>query len=342
MSRAIELAAGGYYAKVANASAATLFSVGSTFSLVSLAAGLAFAAAFVVLARSRRGRPLTWRYLWTALRPRAGVFGASGRTDAGFFLLNTFSAGGLIGWGLISQAAVAASGRTWLAAALGPSHAHAGGAWAAAATSLGLYLAYELAYWVDHWLSHNVPALWEIHKVHHTAEALSPLTNFRVHPLETLKFYNIAALFTGLAAAGFDYGLGVTHGRLVLWGADAVFVATMFTTGHLLHTHVWLAFPRRLGRMLMSPAAHQIHHSTDPRHFGCNLGNTLAVFDWAFGTLRLPGPAREPLSFGVAGEGPEAHTIAGSLIAPMLNAVRALRTPLGAPAPVVSTDRALS
>ena len=48
------------------------------------------------------------------------------------------------------------------------------------------FFAYELGYWFNHhWLSHKVPLLWEFHKVHHNAEVLTPLTNFRLHPVYT-------------------------------------------------------------------------------------------------------------------------------------------------------------
>ena len=46
-----------------------------------------------------------------------------------------------------------------------------------------LFLAYELGYWLNHYVPHRVPFLWEFHKVHHSATVLTPLTNFRVHPV---------------------------------------------------------------------------------------------------------------------------------------------------------------
>ena len=312
-------------ARVGSAASATLFSTGSTFSLASLASALVLAAAVIAIGRWRRRGRLSLRLLAKALRPRRAVLGASGRADFGFFLLNTFSAGGLIGWALISQAAVAAWTTRCLAGGFGPSPAHFAGLWPAAAASAAMFVAYELAYWVDHWLCHNVPALWEIHKVHHTAEALSPLTNFRVHPLETLTFYNISALFTGLTAGALDYGLGWTHGRLTLLGTDAVFVAFMFTIAHLQHSHVWITFRGGWARVLMSPAGHQIHHSVDPRHFGRNLGNALAIWDWLFGTLYVPSPRRESLVYGVAGETEAAHGVTGALITPMVRSLEVLR-----------------
>jgi sterol desaturase/sphingolipid hydroxylase (fatty acid hydroxylase superfamily) len=310
--------------RVQRASSDTFFSLGSTFSFASLAGALLVAASFIVVMRLRRRGRLRPRAVIKALWPRPQVFGASGRADCGFFLLNTFSTGGLIGWGLLSQAQVSGWTLQFITSLAGPSRAHWTGPWPAVLASTAMFLAYELAYWVDHWLSHNVPCLWEIHKVHHTAEALSPLTNFRVHPLETLKFYNIAVLFTGCAAGALDYALGPAHDRLSLLGVDALFIVFMFTFSHLLHSHVWISLPAPLGRVLMSPAAHQIHHSTDPRHFGRNLGNALALWDWLFGTLRLPSRRREPLTFGVAGQGPAAHTVAGALIAPVVNAARVL------------------
>jgi sterol desaturase/sphingolipid hydroxylase (fatty acid hydroxylase superfamily) len=310
--------------RVQRASVDTFFGPGSTFSLASLASALALAVIVIAARRLRRRGRLSPRLIAKALWPRRAVLGASGRADIGFFFLNTFSAGGLIGWGLLSQAAVA----VWTAkalASLGPTPWPATGAGPALLASLAMFLAYELAYWIDHWLSHNVPALWEIHKVHHTAEALSPLTNFRVHPLETLKFYNIAALFTGAAAGALDHVFGSGHGRAALFGTDVLFLAFMFTIAHLHHSHVWIAFRGPWAKVLMSPAAHQIHHSTDPRHFGRNLGNALALWDWLFGTLYTPTARRELLVFGVAGETHAVHGITGSLITPVIRALQTLR-----------------
>lgn len=314
---------------IGRASARTLFDAGATFSLWSVAGGLILAAVVISLARRARGRPLTVRYLCRALAPRAATLGPSGRTDAGFFLFNTFCASALIGWAFLSQAQVAGWTLELLAGFAGPRHGSVVGPWTAALYSGVVFLAYELGYWVDHWLSHNVPALWELHKVHHTAEALSPLTNFRVHPLDSLVFYNLIALFTGVAGGVLDYGLGSSHGRLTLLGADALVIVSGFTFAHLLHTHIWLRLPEPWSRLVMSPAAHQIHHSVDPSHYGRNLGNALALWDWAFGTLYLPAAEREPLRFGVPEMDRAAHSIQGALLTPMVKAVSALRPPMG-------------
>ena len=88
---------------------------------------------------------------------------------------------------------------------------------------------------------------------------------------------------------------------------------------------MWLRLPEPWSRLVMSPAAHQIHHSVDPAHYGRNLGNALAVWDWLFGTLYLPAATRERLSFGVPDQDASAHTIRGTLITPVMKAAAVLR-----------------
>ena len=47
-----------------------------------------------------------------------------------------------------------------------------------------IFLAADFGFFFGHYLGHKVPLLWEFHKVHHSAEVLSPLTNYRFHPLD--------------------------------------------------------------------------------------------------------------------------------------------------------------
>lgn len=49
----------------------------------------------------------------------------------------------------------------------------------------------------------------------------------------------------------------------------------------------------------MSPAAHQIHHSTNPKHFDKNFGGAFAFWDWMFGTLHVPHDKREVHEVGL-------------------------------------------
>jgi sterol desaturase/sphingolipid hydroxylase (fatty acid hydroxylase superfamily) len=49
--------------------------------------------------------------------------------------------------------------------------------------------------------------------------------------------------------------------------------------------------------VLITPAAHRIHHSTKPAHFNSNLG-ILSIWDRLFGTYIAPTPG-EIIDFGV-------------------------------------------
>jgi hypothetical protein len=86
---------------------------------------------------------------------------------------------------------------------------------------------------------------------------------------------------------------------------------------------MWIAFRGVLGRIFVSPAHHQVHHSANPRHFNKNFGSCLALWDWMFGTLYVPAKKREPIAFGVPGR-TDAHTVKGELVDPLVKAGRRL------------------
>jgi sterol desaturase/sphingolipid hydroxylase (fatty acid hydroxylase superfamily) len=196
-----------------------------------------------------------------------------------------------------------------------------------------LFLAYELGYWLNHYLSHRIAFLWEFHKVHHTATVLTPVTNFRVHPVYMCIFLNILAVFTGVASGVGEYLLGGTTHQYGLSENNIILVFFIYVYVHLQHSQVWIAFTGWLGRLFMSPAHHQIHHSSNPAHFNKNLGSCLALWDWMFGTLHVPSAEREVAAFGVEADRPDAHTLWGELIAPFGKAALRLRELLAGRAP---------
>ena len=49
--------------------------------------------------------------------------------------------------------------------------------------SIALFVFSDFANFFTHYLQHKVNFLWELHKVHHSATFLSPLTTARMHPL---------------------------------------------------------------------------------------------------------------------------------------------------------------
>ena len=170
-----------------------------------------------------------------------------------------------------------------------------------------------------------MPLLWEFHKVHHTANVLTPLTVFRVHPVDTWLFVNILAVVIGVTSGVVNYALGVTAYQYALSSTNVILVVFIHIYVHLQHSHLWIAFRGLAGRVFVSPAHHQVHHSNNPIHFNRNLGSCLAIWDWLFGTLHLPAKERERLSFGVEPTGRDAQTITEAYIAPVHRAAAHVR-----------------
>jgi sterol desaturase/sphingolipid hydroxylase (fatty acid hydroxylase superfamily) len=266
--------------------------------------------------------------------------------DLGYFYFSVFVFGLVFGWALLSYEVVSHSVAQALAAAFGPRAPTALPAYAyRTAITIMVFLAYELGYWVNHYLSHRIPFLWEFHKVHHSATVLTPLTNFRVHPIYMCIFLNVLALFIGAANGFGDYIFGLATHQYLLSENNIILVFFIYLYVHLQHTQLWISFTGWLGHLFMSPAHHQIHHSRNPAHFNKNLGSCLALWDWMFGTLYVPAAEPEKLEFGVEPDRPNAHTIRGELFAPFANAVLLLRSLFdrrsqGAPLPAPEQKRA--
>jgi sterol desaturase/sphingolipid hydroxylase (fatty acid hydroxylase superfamily) len=298
---------------------------GAELSLSSLAVALAISAGFFAWQRHKRGRRIRLRTLLRALFPRRILRSPSNQADIGYLFFNVFVYGLVFGWAVVSYQFITNAIVAGLVTGFGPAGATALPAYVSrAAITAMLFLAYELGYWFNHWLSHKVPFLWEFHKVHHTAEVLTPLTNFRVHPVYAWIFANILA-FAAAVANGFGhYAFGDATYQYALNDTNVILVLFIHGYVHLQHSHMWIAFRGLAGRIFISPAHHQVHHSDNPAHYNKNFGSCLALWDWMFGTLYIPEKRREKLSFGVPGHR-DAHTVKAELVAPFAQAAAHLR-----------------
>jgi sterol desaturase/sphingolipid hydroxylase (fatty acid hydroxylase superfamily) len=300
-----------------------LFSSGSMFSLTSLFCAFSVAVAILAVRRYRRNRRIRIATLLRALFPRRIFTHTSTFADLGYAFFNIFVYSIVFGWAALSYQFLTNGIIHGLVATFGPAPAPILPLLASQAlVTVGLFLAYEFGYWVHHYLCHRIPFLWEFHKVHHSADVLTPLTVFRVHPVDTWLFVNILAIAAAIANGVLRYGFGDTSHQYALAGTNIMLVLFIHAYLHLQHSHVWLSFRGLLGRILLSPAHHQVHHSDNPIHFNKNLGSCLAIWDWAFGTLYVPAKESERLSFGIGPRDHLAHTITGELFMPVVNAVR--------------------
>lgn len=297
-----------------------LLSLGSHFSLSSLAAAVVFGGGFFAYRRLRRNRKVRLRTIWRALFPRKLTTHRSNRADLAYLFFNVFLFGIVLGWAVLQYQFLSNAIIAGLVNAFGATTPSRLPSWFSnSVITVMLFLAYEIGYWLNHWLSHRVPFMWEFHKVHHSAEVLTPLTNFRVHPIYALIFANILAITASIANGLGNYMFGDTAYQYALSDTNIILVLFIHTYVHLQHTHIWIPFTGFFGRLFVSPAHHQVHHSTNPKHFNRNFGSCLAVWDWMFGTLYVPGKERERLSFGLdEAEHAHPHTLFGELVEPLV------------------------
>lgn len=276
------------------------FSILSPLYWPHLAAALALGALVVLLGRAR-GRPYTAASLRASVRAWAHP---SARVDYAYYFVNGVIYPLLVVPWLTDDGALRAGVSDAITELFGARSAGARvGPFTLLVLSAAIFVAFDFGRFAGHWLQHRVPVLWEFHKVHHSARSLTPITTFRMHPVDLA----VMATSTSLSVAAMaGLILHLFPGDESLWGELGLRVALGFfvfdlTGSTLRHTSVWLSYGPYLGRILVSPAQHQIHHSADPRHFGKNMGFVLAIWDWIAGTLHLTGD-REELTYG-AGEG---------------------------------------
>jgi sterol desaturase/sphingolipid hydroxylase (fatty acid hydroxylase superfamily) len=122
--------------------------------------------------------------------------------------------------------------------------------------------AIDFADWLAHLGNHRLTALWRLHAVHHSQEELSILTTFRAHPLVHVSF-----LLTAIPI------LAISSNAVT----PAIVLTSYACLGALPHANVrWTYGP--VGKVLISPAYHRIHHAAAGR-IDINLGTVLATWD---------------------------------------------------------------
>lgn len=181
-------------------------------------------------------------------------------------------------------------------------------------------------YWV-HRIHHQANVLWPLHAVHHSAAVMTPLTAYRQHPL---GIFVVVAIQTAILGAVYGIIVGTLDPNatnLEIAGASTFTALAVLAMANFHHAHIWISFGPILERIIISPAQHQIHHSTDPAHYNRNFGGMLAIWDWMFGTLYLTGDEQH-LTLGLTEKGDAplmTHRLDLVLIDPLRRIMRAIR-----------------
>lgn len=190
--------------------------------------------------------------------------------------------------------------------------------------TLVLVMVQDFATFLVHVCAHRVPWLWEFHKVHHSAEVMTPLTVYRMHPVDDALTFIVGGVLTGctdaLVRVYIDPGFPVAS----LYGLT-VFTFLFYLCGYnLRHSHVWVSWGPIVSRIFISPAQHQIHHSQARKHWNKNYGFMFAFWDYMFGSLYIP-KERENVEFGIGnGEEKEYSSVLRLYFLPFAKAYRGI------------------
>jgi sterol desaturase/sphingolipid hydroxylase (fatty acid hydroxylase superfamily) len=123
-------------------------------------------------------------------------------------------------------------------------------------------VAMDFANWLAHYADHRLDALWRFHALHHSQEELSVLTSFRAHPLMHTTGFVLATIPV----------VALMPARPIA----PVLITVYVCIGTLQHANLrWTFGP--LGRLIVSPAYHRLHHARDNQ--AVNLGVVLTIWD---------------------------------------------------------------
>ena len=149
-------------------------------------------------------------------------------------------------------------------------------------------IALDLAIYLQHVLFHAVPALWRLHRMHHTDLELDATTGVRFHPVEVLL-----SMLIKLAVVA-------TIGAPPI----AVLIFEVLLNATSMFNHANLRIPARIDRVLrwliVTPDMHRVHHSVEVRETNSNFGFNLPWWDRLFRTYKAqPAAGHEAMTIGI-------------------------------------------
>ena len=104
----------------------------------------------------------------------------------------------------------------------------------------------DLTKYIVHRWMHKWQILWSLHKVHHSATNLTPMTIYRTHPLEGIVFSLRAAVSQGISISVFFYFFGSSVDLLTVLGANVLIFSFNVAGSNLRHSHIGIRYWRWL------------------------------------------------------------------------------------------------
>jgi sterol desaturase/sphingolipid hydroxylase (fatty acid hydroxylase superfamily) len=282
----------------------------------------------------RRNKPeATPRGLLAFLLPKQVYLHKSAIADYRFFLVDRVVFALMVPIALVFVAPVTDMTEAALTSLLGPLDKpwDAGAPWVLGLSMVSQILLTDFLLFYMHYMFHKVPALWEFHKVHHSAEVMTPITAYRMHPVEVVFNMNVTALFTGLLLGVFAWLTAGGHPGFTIFGINAIQFAFYVVGFNLRHSHVPLGYGSVISQVLVSPWMHQVHHSRETRHLDMNMGFIFSFWDRMFGTLYVPKRDEADYALGLTtGEHVHFHGVLAMYFRPFANLARRWLKPVKA------------
>lgn len=160
----------------------------------------------------------------------------------------------------------------------------------AAAQLLLALLVMDIAVYIRHRFMHE--RLWPIHAIHHSAEEITWLTKYRLHPLEVCIaiIVNSSLLFI----------LGL-EGENIVTAQFIFLVWDMFN-----HANIRLKLPRPISYVIATPHYHKWHHALKRQAINKNYVVMFPFIDKILGTYYCPDEA--PEAYGMFSDNKEASS----------------------------------
>ncbi|MDA7430415.1 sterol desaturase family protein [Primorskyibacter aestuariivivens] len=146
----------------------------------------------------------------------------------------------------------------------------------------------DFAIWAQHLITHKVPILWRLHRVHHADTDIDVTTAIRFHPVEIA--------LSMLLKIGLVYLLGPAALAVILF--EIILNGTAMFNHSNLKLPLWLDAVLR--RVLVTPDMHRVHHSVHRHEHDSNYGFSLSIWDRLFGTyIAQPEAGHEGMQIGL-------------------------------------------
>jgi sterol desaturase/sphingolipid hydroxylase (fatty acid hydroxylase superfamily) len=152
------------------------------------------------------------------------------------------------------------------------------------------YVVWEFAHFIYHYLGHKVRLFWCLHSTHHAPQTMNLSISYAHFFLE--------APYADFIRTTVCILLGVNPAMLLLimfidgvWGGFIHIGENMIKDGRL-------GF---LGRFILTPSHHRVHHAKNPLYMDTNFCNLLNIWDRIFGTYQREEPG-VPIVYGITRE----------------------------------------